>query len=258
MTALLFLIVRNGPKRSESELRTFWQSFTNTADTPLVVFSNPRFVGSPGEALRYFRQDADAAETIDDTYTGTGEVMAVHQLTKTFSLFRKGLRVKRAQLLTWDEAKQSDFIFIGSPQQNLPVGEVQWLKEFRFKPQTIEPRVGYVGIINERPRAGEEPLYFGSTSKPARYDYGVVALVPGVSPDRHALVLAGTTTLGTQGAAEFVCSREGIAELLRRMEVPNGTRMPLFEAIVHVRINGGVPVDTRLLLVHVRPGRSAR
>jgi hypothetical protein len=244
-----FLVLRKGSVGPESVLRLFWQDFLQGPNTPMVVFSNPRFVGSSAEALRYFHEGADPVDAIDDSYTGTGEVIAVHELTKVFARFGAEMRVKRAQLLSWDDAKHSNLILIGSPEQNVTMADMPWLKEFRFKPYNAEPRTGQVGIINLHPRPGEEPFYFGSPKRPIRYEYGVVALVRGINPDRRAVILAGTGTLGTQAAAEFVSTPAGVSEILARMGLPKTSRVPPFEAIVYVQVNGGVPVDTRLMLV---------
>jgi len=244
-----FLVLRKASVAPESVLRLFWHDFIQGPNTPLVVFSNPRFVGSSAETLRYFHEGADPVEAIDDSYTGTGEVIAVHELTRVFARFGAEMRVKRAQLLNWDDARHSNLILIGSPEQNVTMADRPWLQEFRFKPYNAEPRTGQVGIINLHPRPGEEPFYFGSTKRPIRYEYGVVALVRGINPDRRVVILAGTGTLGTQAAAEFVSTPARVSEILARMGLPKTSRMPPFEAIVYVQVNGGVPVDTRLMLV---------
>lgn len=155
------LVLRKASRAPESVLRLFWQDFIQSSNSPLVVFSNPRFVGSSAETLRYFHEGPDPVEAIDDSYTGTGEVIAVHELTRTFARFGAELRVKRAQLLSWDDAKRSNLILIGSPEQNITMADMPWLREFRFKPYNVEPRTGQVGIINLHPRPGEEPVSSG-------------------------------------------------------------------------------------------------
>ena len=50
-------------------------------------------------------------------------------------------------------------------------------------------------------------------------DYAVVGLKPGLDPVRSMLILAGTTTMGTQAAAEYVCREDSLTELLRRLGV---------------------------------------
>jgi hypothetical protein len=66
------------------------------------------------------------------------------------------------------------------------------------------------------------------------------------------MILAGTTTFGTQGGVEFACRPETVEKLLR--EIPgSGTDQGIrpFEALVRVKIARGVPVATEL--VSVRP-----
>lgn len=85
----------------------------------------------------------------------------------------------------------------------------------------------------------------------------MVVLVRGMNPDRRVVILAGTGTLGTQAAAEFVCTAGGISEILARMGLPGASRVPPFEAIVYVQVNGGVPVDTRLMLIRRAAARGS-
>jgi hypothetical protein len=65
------------------------------------------------------------------------------------------------------------------------------------------------------------------------------------------MILAGTTTFGTQGAVEYVCRARSIEDLLLRLSVSNGNFKP-FEALVRVKIAHGVPVDTELVAVRER------
>jgi hypothetical protein len=248
-TATVVLVAR---RSGYNAVRTFWRSFLEAPREPLVIFSNPAFAGSSDTSLRYFREGADPPEALDDTYTGTGEVMAVHQLTRTFSSFERRLRVKRAHLLTWDDARENQLIIIGSTEQNPALSQIMPMAEFRFKPYNREPRVGYGAVVNLHPAPGEERYYFASTARPIRYDYAIIALVPSTSPSRYALVLAGTTTYGTQAAAEFVCNPARIEELITRLGVPRGGPMPPFEAVLYVQITGGVPTDSYLQAVRRR------
>jgi hypothetical protein len=72
-----------------------------------------------------------------------------------------------------------------------------------------------------------------------------------VSPERFTMILAGTTTFGTQGAVEFVCRPDSVEKLLH--EIPGSkTAMKPFEALVRVKIARGVPLDTELVAVRPR------
>ena len=84
-------------------------------------------------------------------------------------------------------------------------------------------------------------------------DYSIVALVRGLNPAKSVLILAGTTTLGTQAAVEFVCQQDSLEELLRRLQVPKGGELKPFEAVLRVKVTGGVPVESDI--VALRTGK---
>ena len=69
--------------------------------------------------MHYFNAASDPRGFILDHYTGVGEVLAVHQLDRVFTLLNRQIRVKRGALFSLDDAKNNDLIFIGSPAENL-------------------------------------------------------------------------------------------------------------------------------------------
>jgi hypothetical protein len=111
--------------------------------------------------------------------------------------------------------------------------------------------MGVVGIVNLHPRPGEEPVYYGS-GIPFTSDYAIIALLEGLKPGQRILVLAGTNTYGVQAAAEFVCRADLVSELISHLRIRERNRIPDFEALVAVKVNGGVPVDSRLVMVRLR------
>ena len=66
------------------------------------------------------------------------------------------------------------------------------------------------------------------------------------------MIVAGTTTFGTQGGVEFACRPETVQKLLR--EIPGSGSDPIkpFEALVRVKIARGVPVGAELVSVRLR------
>lgn len=105
-------------------------------------------------------------------------------------------------------------------------------------------RRGDPAILNLRPRAGEAPLFLASESLPIAEDYALVVLVPGLYPKNRSLILAGTTTFGTQAAVEFVCRPARVEELLAKL---GGRAADPFEAVLRVRVSGGVPVQAEVV-----------
>ncbi|HYM07560.1 MAG TPA: hypothetical protein VEU11_13455 [Terriglobales bacterium] len=227
---------------------TFWKAFDNGPEEPWVIFSNGAFVGRPETGMRYFDPVRDSHDDILDYYTGVGEVLAVHALDHTFRLLRRQIRVKRGSLLSLDDVKNNDMIFVGSPAENLTLREIPSTQDFVFHNLDSGPRKGDLAIINVHPEAGEAPYWIGTPSHVNLVeDYSIVALVHGLNPAKSVLILAGTTTLGTQAAVEFVCQQDSLEELLRRLQVQNGGELKPFEAVLRVKVTRGVPVESDIV-----------
>ncbi|MBO0910771.1 MAG: hypothetical protein J2P13_03165 [Acidobacteria bacterium] len=228
--------------------RAFWRGFAAGPDSPWVIFSNGAFVGRPETGLRYFNPARDSREVILDHYTGVGEVLAVYDLDRVFSQLHREIRVKRGSLFTLDDAQNNDLIFVGSPAENLSLRDLPNTREFIFNRAESGPRKGDLAIVNVHPQAGEAKMFLASPSgTPLTEDYAVVGLVRGMNRARSVLILAGTTTLGTQAAAEYVCRQDSLEQLLLRLSISETGEMKPFEAVLHVKVVRGVPVGTELV-----------
>ena len=231
----------------------FWSRFVGAPQTPWVIFSNANFVGRPQTNMRYFNPATDSREAVLDHYTGVGEVLAIHELDRVFGLLNRQLRVKRGALFSLDDVRNNDLIFIGSPAENLTLLEIPGTQEFVFQRVNSGPRTGDVAVINVHPAARESKSFMASpSSQSVNEDYAIVALKPGLDPAHSMLILAGTTTVGTQAAAEYVCREDSLTELLQRLGVSKAGEMKPFEALLHVKVTHGVPVITDLVAVRKR------
>ena len=241
------------PAGAPTSLATFWRPFTTAAEEPWVIFSNAAFVGRPELGMRYYDSRRDSNATVYDHYTGVGEVLAIHALDDAFNTLGRKILVKRGSLFTLDDVKNNNLIFVGSPSENLALLDIPSTQEFVFQRVASGPRKGDLSIVNKHPKPGEAGSYLASPSGAALIeDYSVVGLVPGIESGRHVMILAGTTTFGTQAAVEFACRQESVEKLLH--ELPGSGAGPIrpFEALVHVKIARGVPVETELVSVRVR------
>jgi hypothetical protein len=239
---------RNELVEAPAAFRVFWRGFLTGSQEPWVIFSNAAFVGHPVTGMRYYNRTRDGKAFILDHYTGVGEVLAVHALDKVFASLHQDLHVKRGSLFSLDEAKSNDLIFIGSPSENLTLLEIPGTQEFVFKQITTGLRAGNVAIINTHPQPGEPQIFLASPSEqPLTEDYSVIALTRGLNPSRSVLILAGTTTIGTQAAVEYVCQQNSLQELLRRLSVSNSGELKPFEAVIRVKVARGVPVSSELV-----------
>src|ERR1019366_9285125 len=188
-------------------LRRFWGMLLNGPNDPWVVFSNATFVGRPATGMRYLIPSRDTGRDVVDLYTGIGEVLGIHALDRTFALVNRAIRVKRGGLLSLDDVQNNDVVFVGSSLENLPLRDVPGMQDFQFKLIDKGPQSGEGALINRAPQAGE-PKVFLPSPPPLTEDFAVVALVPALNPSRWALILAGTSTIGTQAAVEYVCQNE--------------------------------------------------
>jgi len=235
--------------------RVFWNGFASGPEEPWVIFSNAAFVGRPETGMRYYDGSKDKGSFILDHYTGVGEVLAVHELDRVFGLLHRDIRIKRGSLFSLDDAKNNNLIFIGSPSENLTLLEIPGTQEFVFGRMASGPRKGDQAIVNVHPQPGEAKEYLGSPGNmPLTEDYAVVGLVKGLNPGQAVMILAGTTTMGTQAAVEYVCRQSSVEKLLLRLPVSQEGQLRPFEAVIRVKVTRGVPVESDL--VALRSGTS--
>jgi len=238
------LMERRASMPPASALDQFWAPFLSPASSSLVIYSNPEFVGTPGTGLILSNGHSNQAGPVDDTYTGTGEAAAIYELTKLFDSRKASFTLKRSRLVTWDEAKSRNLIFVGAPSQNTALQYLPTATEFTIAMD--EAQHGY--FVNRHPRPGE-PARFPSPD--AGQETALIALQPGLQADKLILVFSGLTTIGTEAAVEFACQPQNAARLLELAGSSNGAVKP-FEAILHVNISQGVGVGAQLIALHTR------
>jgi hypothetical protein len=234
-------------------VRTFWKPFLSGPDEPWVIFSNAAFVGRPEVGLRYYDPTRDSKDLVFDHYTGVGEVLAVHNLDDVFEMLHRRIRVKRGSLFSLDDAKNNNLIFVGSPSENLTLTEIPGTQEFVFQRVSSGPRKGDLAIVNVHPKSDEGKSFLASpANSPLTQDYAVAALMQGLTQGQWVMILAGTTTFGTQGAVEYICRQSAVEELLLRLSGSKNGEVVPFEALLSVKVTRGVPVETNLVALRKR------
>lgn len=223
----------------------FWRPFFSQ-DPSLVIYSNAMFVGDSKTGLRYATPETQpgSANPYIDTYTGIGEVASVYQLTRLFDEHHAGFILKRSLLVTWDEARLKNLIFIGSAAENPSLKVLPTTTDF-----TMTSGTDFAGIVNHHPKSGE-PAEYIRPEHPLTNDYAILALLPGVQPGKWILILSGLTTFGTQAATEYVSRPETLAALLKAGVLQKGVIHP-FEAVLQTTVAGGVPMETKLVTIRI-------
>jgi hypothetical protein len=255
LSAFFFLwnnrrVASPAPLSAPVEYRIFWNRFVAGPAEPWVIFSNAEFVGRPETGLHYYNPARDSHDLLFDHYTGVGEVLAVHNLDQVFASLHRQVRVKRGSLFSLDDLSGNNLIFVGSPSENLTLLDIPGTRDFVFQRLPDGPRKGDLGIIQQHPENGQSKLFVASpASSPMTDDYAVLALLPGMDSSSSLLILAGTTTFGTEAAVEFVTRPESLQVLLSRLGVRKPEQLKPFEALLHVKIARGVPVETELIAI---------
>jgi len=240
------LIGRRFPSTAITGIEPFWNPFF-TGDPALVIYSNPLFKGTPYTGLHLVPGTGDADSSgypgvPDETYTGTGEVTAIYDLTRMFEAHRANFTLKRSRLVTWDEAKLRNLVFVGAPSQNGALQDLPTTPDFAINLDGSNK--GF--ILNRHPHPGEPQSFIPSSPND---EYAIVASIPGIQPNLRTAVFTGLTTNGTQAAVEFACDPENIRQLSTLVGQTGGTLKP-FEAVLHIKLSGGVALRADLTAVH--------
>ncbi len=243
--------IPKGTQASGEASRAFWKPFTDSNDETWVIFSNAIFAGRPDTSLHYYHPNVDAPQTVLDLYTGVGEVLAIHELDRLFDGIGKPVRVKRGALLSLDDVKGKNLIFVGAPVENPSLNDIHLPGEFKFQAVEKGLRRGELEIVNVHPRPEEAPFFMKESQIPLVDDYALVALFHHTDPQHWVMAAAGTSTLGTQAAIEFLCSDNTVTSLMQRLG-STGAIHP-FLAVLHVKLARGVPTDSQIVAFRLLP-----
>jgi hypothetical protein len=239
----------------QSALTVLWAPFLHIPEEPVVVFRNRDLIGDLVTGMRLFNPARDNPNQQVQRYTGVGEVIGIFELYRLFDDFGSRFRLKRDSHFTIDDARQSNVIFLGSPDEALNLIEIPGTTEFTFRRLFSGADRPRRAIIDSHSPAGTANVYARTYEKNSmETDYAVVALKRGLDPSRWSMYLEGTSTIATQAAVDYVCGEQSAAILLDRLHVRSTSGLTPFEGLLRVRIQNDVPLDTEL--VSLRPTKN--
>ncbi len=173
-------------------------------DEALAEAANPALIARAGD-LYY-----------EESFTGTGEVLATYRLANLLTKLGAKVQPKRSGLITVDDLKNHDVIFLGSPFDDQVLAEMHLPQRFSFEQPTRPPVLWRGRIVDHK--ATPSQISYGIERDPQsqviRADYALFDVLPGPVPGHRIIVLAGITTSGTEGAAEFATSADGLSKIL--------------------------------------------
>jgi hypothetical protein len=267
----------NGPARSSEDslsrgpLAALWKSVFRTGANTVVSYTNPAFLRTSGWPRLYLTykgplnapngtrlhmgtQDAVLDSRLlpfgpfyfSDSWTGTGEVMAVQKLTELSANSGYHFRLMRSRALTYNEVKNANVIFIGSP----------WANDMQAKFNTGGTPFQCYGtekVVNNSPRDGEPAAYYsesnGATNELAT-TYGIFSVLPGVGPGTKIVSSSGIDTYATFAALDLMTTANGVREAMRRFGTLEKQSLPdYFQAVIRTEMIRGEPANASIVAV---------
>jgi len=263
----------SGENLRANPLATLWGSLLSVNVDVVVSFTNPAFLWTPAGPTQIYMTyrgpisapngtqvdippqdpyvDHDLVRNhgpfyFSDSWTGTGEVLAAHRLTKLFTEAGKTVRLMRSRSMTYDDLREANVIFLGST----------WANELQDKFNADDTPLVCYGrerIVNREPRPGEPaefvPAYDPKTGE-LLSSYVLFSALPGVKPGTKIMASAGIQTYGTYAGIDYLTSTAGVSELIRRLDPTGRKKLPdHFQAVIRHEMLRGEPVKESLVLV---------
>ena len=232
-------------------------SFLRVGRLPMLLIYNGPVSAPPGATIQIAPNDAYIDTRLvpkgeelhfSESWTGTGEVLAVNRLTTLSAEFQHPLSVTPSKLLGLSDMRSSNVVFIGSPSVNGALAQIG-LNTRPFY-STADGR-----IVNRSPRSGEPAAFsnvINAVTQQTTESYALFSVVPGMDSGRTIVNSAGLNTMSTWAAIDFATSPSGAAQLIQTLRKANGNRMPRhYQAIIHTDIVKGAPSSPSLVAVRI-------
>jgi hypothetical protein len=249
-------------------LRWFWGPFLPPATAPLIVIPNhpvlraahsgdsPQTVANgheiPKQSLPEFRDTIHFRElkrfvfvpSLTD-FTAVGETLGVVRLCETFFRVADPCRVQPSRLVNFEEIRNGNAILLGGSQS--------WSGRVFLDAEGFHMQSGV--ILNQKPQAGEKPIYkpeFDPITNQLTRDYALVLMLPNEGKANRVLLIYGIYTQGSQAAIEYLNDPEQMAQLRKALLsiAPDHKTIPsYFQALLTTTVENAVPGTTSLVAV---------
>jgi hypothetical protein len=235
------------------ELEMIWQPFLEK-DHPLLValgtpmftkfsglfFGNPKINEWPealqSEQLKLLQKDLQSDSAVPSyPYTGVGEATGAFLLCKLLLVRKPDLVLKRSNILSWDDVRNSNVIFLGPPKFNQLLKDIPTGDGFAIERGAIR---------NPRPQQGEQDAYRSTWSGDQTQlleDYALIYHLPGLHDHGEIMMLGSASTEGTWAAVEYVTRPAHARDLVDRLKLPSGQLPRSYQVMIRVEFKQQVP-----------------
>jgi hypothetical protein len=246
---------RQAATQLDPAVRLLWAPFLESPKPTVVCLGTPLFLRN--RSFRVRDSHLNTADTVEAKariseledqldrdflvptfdYTGIGEAYAAFDIARVFGLARREATLTRANVLSWDDIRGENLVFLGPPKFNPHLAAIT---------DSLELMVKDSYVINKHPRAGEPATYrrISDSNRDAAEDHVLIDRLPGIGPSDRILVLEGGSTSSNWAAADYITHPATARELVARIKLPDGTVPPFFQVLLHVKYQASVPTQT--------------
>ena len=179
-------------------------------------------------------------------YTSMADLGLVALLVRVPQAEKSKVEIRNARELSLSDTRESNLFLIGGSRAN------PWVKLYSphmnfnvdYDLDTHQNRVN-----NCAPQKGESSFYAESSGE-HRMVYGLVAYEASLDHQGHSLLVAGTSSAGTQATADFLLNNKLFPAFLQKIKQPNGT-IPHFEVLLGASTVNGNATDSNIVAFRV-------
>jgi hypothetical protein len=246
---------RQAAAELDPAVRLLWAPFLDSARPTVICLGTPLFLRNRSFRVRDSHlnvtdtpeaqariqelQDKLGLDSFVPTfdYTGIGEAYAAFGIARVFGGAHREASLTRANVLSWDDIRGENVIFLGPPKFNPHLAAIT---------DSLELTVKESQVINARPRSGEPATYgrISDGNRDAAEDHVLLDWLPGIGPSDRILILEGGSTSSNWAAADYLTHPATARELVSRIKLSDGTLPPFFQVLLHVKYKASVPTQT--------------
>jgi len=165
--------------------------------------------------LNRLAQESGRKAIPEEIYTGLGEAAGISLIDRFFHASGQDVPLIRNRLTTWHDLSTSNVIFLSSVRFRTLGQELKRPSEFEFVPITGSTSA----VRNLRPQKGEESLYAPTMVEGGSgLDYALVTVWPGTARGKRIMMVGGSHTWGTEGAAVYITDPEALRDLRKKLK----------------------------------------
>jgi len=253
---------RHGP--SDDPYARFWNTVFDPqrgqvivpADSTLILIEE--ITGEQVTLQNYLNRDylakpsqttgLSTSDLAGSNYTSMADLNLVARIMRIPDVRQMKADIRYARDLSISEAKEKNLVLIGGPRAN------PWVELFASRMNfyvDFDGKRRKNSVVNKRPLSGEDALFVEDQADSAIEVYGLIAFQASLDGEGNALLVAGTSSPGTQTAADFLLS-DRFKNYLSRIRRPDGS-IPHFEVLLQAKSLRGNTTQSSIVASRVDP-----